>query len=385
MLNILNVAQSGLQASQTQVENVMNNLANETTPGYKKRVVNVSEIEHADSRITGRGISVDSVSRVTNIYMYQNLIKAQGNLSHTNELNSMLSDIESIFYETSDSGFSADLDRYFNSIENLRTSPQNEVYKNDVTNNAKVIVSNLQTLYSNIEDVEQTTLTNIQENVGEINNILKEIGNISKKISDTTGGTPNDLLDKRDNLEKELAKYVDVEISRDENYELKIAGVTAVRFDTNVHEVTLIEDYSPQKDVYAKVNPVDGTTYTNPILDSLLPRTWDGTGNQAEIQVIDLSGISTGTTVNFLGTSIPTTIGANATAMATDIETNALLASTGVIDQWNKEHPDREIDTITAAGTQIKIKYKDFEGDVPAIDNTESNGIVFTGSVELPG
>ena len=32
MLNILNVAQTGLSTSQTQVENVMNNLANENTP-----------------------------------------------------------------------------------------------------------------------------------------------------------------------------------------------------------------------------------------------------------------------------------------------------------------------------------------------------------------
>ena len=37
MLNSLNIAQSGLVASKTQVENVMNNIANENTEGYKKR------------------------------------------------------------------------------------------------------------------------------------------------------------------------------------------------------------------------------------------------------------------------------------------------------------------------------------------------------------
>jgi len=384
MLNILNVAQSGLKASQTQVENVMNNLANEGTPGYKKRVVNVSELEHADSRVTGRGIQIEDVSRVTNIYMYQNLIREESKLSNINELNSMLSDIESIFYETETSGMSADINRYFRSIENLRTSPQNEIYKSDLENSAKVIVSNLKELYANIEKVEEKNLLNIKENVGEINNILTEIGNISKKISDNTGGNPNDLLDKRDLLEKELAQFIDVEISRDDSYELKIAGVTAVRFDTNVHTIKLIEDYTPQKDVYAKVKP-DGTTYLDPIQDSLIPSTWDGTGNQAEIQVIDLSGVSTSTSVNFLGFPIPTTIGASATQMATDIATDALIPTTGIIDKWNKEHPDREIDTITAVGTQITIKYKDFEGDVPAIDNDEDNGIVFTGSVEQPG
>jgi len=378
MLNILNVAQTGLKTSQTQVENVMNNLANEGTEGYKKRVVNVSELEHSDARITGRGVQIDDVSRATNIYMYQNLIKAESTLSNIDELGSMLADIESIFYETEDSGFSADLDRYFNSIENLRTSPQNEVYKNDVENNAKVIVANLQTLYKNIEDVETTTLSNIKENVGEINNILKEIGNISQKIIDTSSGTPNDLLDKRDLLEKELAKYIDVQISREDHYELSIAGVTAVRFDTNVREVTVIENYIPQKDVYAKLDN-DGKTIV-PFQDSLISDTWND-NPIAERQVIELSGTSTNAIVKFLGTNVPTTVGANATTMASDIETNKGT----IIAEWNKEHPDREIDDITASGSQITITYVDIEGDVPAIDNDESNGIVFSGSIESPG
>jgi len=75
MLNILNTAQTGLKASQTQVENVMNNLANEHTAGYKKRNVESSELSHSDARMTGRGVFVDGVSRTTDAYMYQNLVR----------------------------------------------------------------------------------------------------------------------------------------------------------------------------------------------------------------------------------------------------------------------------------------------------------------------
>ena len=180
MLNILNVAQTGLSTSQTQVENVMNNLANQNTKGYKKRVVNVSELEQADSSITGRGVQVDDVSSVTDIYMYQKLITEESKLSNSNELDSMLSDIEAIFEETDTAGLSADIDRYFNSIENYRTSPQNEVYKNDVSKNASEVVQNLQMLYANIEDKEASTIKNIEENVAEVNTLIKELGEISQ-------------------------------------------------------------------------------------------------------------------------------------------------------------------------------------------------------------
>ena len=375
MLNILNVAQTGLKTSQTQVENVMNNLANENTPGYKKRVVNVSELDHADARMTGRGVQIDEVSRITDIYMYQNLIREEAKLSHLNELSDMLGDIESIFYETDTSGMSADINRYFNSIENFRTSPQNEIYKNDVENNAKVIVSNLQTLYANIEQKEESTLLNLEENVGEINNILNEIGNISKQIAENVG-TSNDLLDQRDNLEQELAKYIDVEISRGDSYQLTIAGVTAVRFDTNVQEVTLIENYTPQTDIYAKLN-TDGTTIV-PHEDSLIPATWVDTAI-AEVQEIDISGSSTDI-VNFLGHSVA---GSAAGDSAATTVTNIIADSTNIIATWNANNPNQEIDTLTAGvGDQIIITYVDLEGDVPAIDNTDSNGIIYTGSIE---
>ncbi len=385
MLNILNVAQTGLKTSQIQVENVMNNLANETTEGYKKRVVNISELEQIDARMTGRGVQVDDVSRITDIYMYQNLVREESKLSNLNELTDMLSEIESIFTETDTSGMSADINRYFNSIENLRTSPQNEIYKNDVENNAKVIVANLQTLYSNIEQKEASTIENIEENIGEINNILTEIGNISQQIVENSG-TSNDLLDKRDSLEKELAQYIDVEISRGSNYQLEIAGVTAVRFDTNVQEIVLIEEYTPQSDVYAAVDS-DGDTIF-PREDSLIPTSWDDAAIPEE-QTIDISGTVDATgTVNFLGTSI-TPGGTSATDVRDEILNTTIIApnttstNEDIINNWNDNNPDREIESITiGTGDQILITYKDFEGDVPAIDNTDSSGIVYTGSIE---
>jgi len=271
MLNILNVAQTGLQASQAQVEGVMNNLANENTPGYKARVVDISELDHSDTRLTGRGVSVDSVSRITNVYMYQNLVEEESKLHSLTELDVMLNDIESIFYETDDSGLSADINRYFQSLENLRTSPENEIYKDDVKNNASILVEDLQNLYEGIEEREEATLNRAEDTVEEINNILSEIGAVSQQIIDSTG-TPNDLLDKRDALEQELAKYIDVEISREDSYELKIGGVTAVRFDTNVHSLNLIEEYSPQSDIYVKDSVIP---YESSLIDKT---TWDNTG-----------------------------------------------------------------------------------------------------------
>jgi flagellar hook-associated protein 1 FlgK len=75
MLKSLNVAQTGLSAAKIAVENVSNNIANENTPGYKKRVVQLSELTLGDSRFTGSGVRADNAYRITSEYMFNNIMK----------------------------------------------------------------------------------------------------------------------------------------------------------------------------------------------------------------------------------------------------------------------------------------------------------------------
>ncbi len=251
MLNSLNVAQSGLAASQVQVENVMNNIANENTIGYKKRVVDVKEMDHNDARITGRGVQVDGVNRVTNMYVYDNLVKEQSKDVQHQELSAMLADIEAIFYETDDSGFSADLDKYFQSIEELRASPNNSIYRSNVANTGQILVDDLKTLYTNIEEKEKVVSNTLDDSVSEINSILRDIGTINQKIIDSGGATTNALMDERDSLESKLSQYVQIDVNREDDYVLSIGGVSAIRYNTNIHDIKVKEDKITQKDVYS--------------------------------------------------------------------------------------------------------------------------------------
>ncbi|MBI3873555.1 MAG: hypothetical protein HY307_00805 [Arcobacter sp.] len=264
MLNTLNVALSGLYSSKTQVENVMNNIANENTVGYKKRVVDVKEAENSDNRLTGRGSTVTNVNRITNLYMYDNLMKAQSKNSEYTQLSTMLGDVESIFSETDTSGMSTSLDGYFQAVEDLRANPYDQIARTNLANQGNNLVDGLKTLYSSIADRESTSKNALLTNVGEINGILNDIGKVNQLIQNEI--TPsNDLLDKRDALESKLSEYVKINVNRDNPYTLEIGNVTAVRYNTNIHEVSVADKGITQKDVYATdlnvSKLVDGTTW----------------------------------------------------------------------------------------------------------------------------
>lgn len=265
MLSTLNVSHTGLNAAKIAVENVSNNIANENTVGYKKRVVQLSELEQMDARFTGRGVNATSAYRITSQYMYDKLISENTKLSHYDKLSNMLGNVESIFKETVDSGFSADLNRYYQAVENLRSNPNSLIYKSVLENQGATLVESLQNLYSSIEKQQKAERNELYVNVEDVNDILKQIGLLNEKIEKY--GNTNDLLDKRDLLELELSNYVDISVTRDSDYyELKISGETVISNNTNVRTLNVIEDKTIQKDKY---NLVDYSTNPSTVYDSL--------------------------------------------------------------------------------------------------------------------
>ncbi|MGJ0299709.1 flagellar hook-associated protein FlgK [Aliarcobacter cryaerophilus] len=256
MFSTLSVSQTGLNTSKYAIENVSNNQANRNTPGYKKRVADLSEIRLNGVHITGQGVNFGGISRVTSQYMYDKFMQESTKANYLDKSSNMLGGIEKIFAETDSSGFSVDLNRYFQSVESLRTNPSSEVNRSYMKTQGAVIVESLQNLYSSIEKQAQIEKVELKTDVKKVNQILKEIADVNVKI-EKYDPSVNDLLDKRDLLELELSKFVDVDINRDAGfYEIKIGGVVAVSNNIFHKEIEIEDRLTPQID---KFNHLDST------------------------------------------------------------------------------------------------------------------------------
>ncbi|MFW3342351.1 flagellar hook-associated protein FlgK [Aliarcobacter butzleri] len=262
MFGSFSVAQTGLNASKYGIEIVGNNIANQNTDGYKKRVSDLNEIGQMGGHITGRGVSFDGVSRVTSQYLYDNYMKENTKTNYYDKLTSMLGNVEKVFAETSTAGLSVDLNKYFTAVEQLRSNPNSQIYKSNLQTQGEALVSNLQRLYSSVEQQQSIEKVELKENVKEVNSILKEIADINGKLENYTEST-NDLLDKRDALELKLSQYVNVDITRDNGYEIKIGGVTAVSNGTFSRELEISYKDTKQIDKFNYIQS-NGT-----VLDSL--------------------------------------------------------------------------------------------------------------------
>jgi flagellar hook-associated protein 1 FlgK len=243
MINSLYIAQSGLTTSRYSVDVTSNNIANENTQGYIKRVVNTSETTDSQDDI-GNGVSFDSVTRSSSDYLYDKLVSQSSLSSYYNQEDSTLSEIEIMFNETESGGLSTTLSNFFDSIESLRSNPTNSIYKNEVSTQAEMLVDNLQSLNSGLDDTFNSTIEQFEDQVDSVNNILKQIVYLNEQMIQNNTAS-NDLLDKRDLLEKELSNYVDIKVDRNsDTYNLKIAGVNVISNNTNFNEITINGDFS---------------------------------------------------------------------------------------------------------------------------------------------
>lgn len=267
MLGALSVSHTGLNASRYAIDNIGNNQANENTPGYKKRVVDLNEIGQINGLNTGRGVYFDGVYRVTSQYMYDKLIGENSKDNYLTKVSNLVGSVESVFKETDNSGFSAELNNYYQSLENLRTNPSSQIYKSEVKRNGEIVVNSLKNKYSSIQEQQKYENNEFKVNIDKVNGLLGDIAKINDQIQKNTTAT-NDLLDKRDLLELELSQYVDIKVSRDDNfYELKIGDQTVLSNGTNVQKINSLDLKTNQIDKFNYIKYNSDNTFQ--IYDSL--------------------------------------------------------------------------------------------------------------------
>ncbi len=107
-MDSLYTAQTGLKVAGYAIDVTSNNIANEDTEGYKKRVAQTSEMDSLENNL-GNGVSFDGVTRSTSVYLYTQILDQNSLSNYYEQQDSILSNAEILFQEGDDSGLSVTL------------------------------------------------------------------------------------------------------------------------------------------------------------------------------------------------------------------------------------------------------------------------------------
>lgn len=210
---VFGIAVSGLRAAQIGLTTTSQNISNASTPGYNRQTITQSATDPlgTGSGFLGRGVQVDTITRVYNEFVSRQVQTAQAQDGYLTNLQSHLADLDNLLADPS-AGFSPSLQDFFTGIQTVANNPSNAAARQSLLGLAESMITKLKTVNDRMSTLRTDVNTEVTAAVGSINALTSQVANLNEQISlaagSANGNPPNDLLDKRDQLIKELNKLV---------------------------------------------------------------------------------------------------------------------------------------------------------------------------------
>ncbi|GAA5213887.1 flagellar hook-associated protein FlgK [Corallincola platygyrae] len=203
---------SGLLSSQKQLSTTGHNIANVNTEGYtRQRVVQgATPAMWEGGNYFGTGTQVNDVQRTFNKFAYQELVFNQSRLSGAEMFGQKMSELDELLSKVG-SGVSSSLNQFYSAVNSVVDTPNDVGVRNVMLSNADSVAFNFNSIRTTLEN----QLNSLNEDIEVVADRITEIGqqlaalntDIIAAEANGINNSPNDLLDKRDQLVKELSEY----------------------------------------------------------------------------------------------------------------------------------------------------------------------------------
>lgn len=216
MVDILRTATSGLMAFRAALATTGHNIANVNTAYYSRQRVELSAPmpEGQSYGYLGRGVDIDSVSRVYNGFVMQQLRGHQSGVSQYDTLNTLTGQMSALLGDT-DVGLTPDLEAFFGSLQDLANSPASITARQVFLDEGQTLTNRIQDIDSALSSLRESVDVGIRNAVTAINDLSTSLAKINQDISQASQSltnAPNDLLDQRDKILVDLADLVGIQV-----------------------------------------------------------------------------------------------------------------------------------------------------------------------------
>lgn len=216
LYGLLNIGQSALNASQAWISVTGNNLANADTEGYSRQYVDQRDAGGLTTKpgAQGLGVNAQQIMRFFDSFLERSYVRQATNSARWDEQDTIMTSLENIFNESNRSGLSSSLNKFFTVWQDLALRPEDTATRQSLLSYADNLSDMFGSTMDGIKAIQKEMDVSIGQTVDRVNDLSKAIADLNRQItSNTVDGVsnPNSLLDKRDQLVRELASLADVE------------------------------------------------------------------------------------------------------------------------------------------------------------------------------
>ncbi len=233
----LDLASRSMQAQMTGVDVTGQNLANVSTTGYTRQTVDIQTSPDLTTSIgqEGTGANVVAIQQAVNSMLNSQIVTQQSSSGYWTAEQSALTSLQTNLNEflngtastsssssddsTSDTGLSGQLTGLFNAFQAVATSPTSISARQALVSQAQTLASTFNQIDSQFTSTRSSLNTSLTNDVISANQLLSGIAQLNGQISSAefSGGTPNDLLDERQQDLQNLAQLTNIQTSTGAN------------------------------------------------------------------------------------------------------------------------------------------------------------------------
>lgn len=237
----LDIGRSGLFTAQGGLNTTAHNIANVETEGYTRQALKLKagNALRANGRhgMIGTGVDVVELTQTRSEYYdekYRNNNSIYG--GYSTKANYM-SQIQSYLNEIQLEGFTTTFDKLYDTLQELEKDPANLTVRTQVGNVAQSFCEYFNSLFTNLQAVQEDCNFEIKNQVNRVNAIAAEIASLTKQINtvEIGGSNANDLRDQRNLLVDQLSEIINVSVEEApdgpvglKSYVVKVDGQTLV-------------------------------------------------------------------------------------------------------------------------------------------------------------
>lgn len=270
----LNIAYTGLLASNAALNTTSNNIANVQTEGYSRQQVSQQAASALQVFQTygcaGAGVEVLAIERIRDDFYDGRYWDNNAKVGEYNQKQYYMTQIETYFDDNGkNAGFKTVFDQLMiTGMQELLKDPDNATAKAQFVGYAGALTEYFNGMAGNLEKVQKDINQEIKLKVDEINSLAGEIATLNKQINtiELTGVKANELRDRRTLLLDQLSEIVDVKTTEtpitDTNnpdretganrFIVKIAGGQILVDDSEYNSLECVA-----RETYEKVNQTD--------------------------------------------------------------------------------------------------------------------------------
>ena len=211
MSGIFNIGVRSLQANQAALQTTGNNIANVNTPGYSRQSVVVQTVQgqYTGGGYIGAGVDISTVQRQHSEFLTRQSALSSSVAASDTERLAQLKQLEDVF-QGGEAGLGSAISDMMNAFSDVANAPTDLSARAVVLTRVDEATARIRTAESRMTDLRRGVGSELASAVASVNSLAVRIAKVNQEIARTNGSgqAPNDLLDQRDQLIKDLNGYV---------------------------------------------------------------------------------------------------------------------------------------------------------------------------------